>query len=137
MRPGMPPGWPGWEPAFAHDLVRWVGPLIWQPSLGDVSWAEPALDYEAFVDRTLPAFPHHKLRRTRLPLGERAQVLCCAAQLAHRHMAAGRLLQRAPTSQCRSLLPLGGRLCQGLQARPFFAAREEMALQLLHLAAHY
>ena len=76
------------------------------------------------------ASPHHKLRGTRLPLGERAQVLRRAAQLVQWHMAARRLLQGAPTSQCRSLLPLGNRLCQGLWARPFFTAREEMALQL-------
>ena len=59
-----------------------------------------------------------------------------AAQLVHRHMAAGRLLQGEPTDECRSLLPLGGRLCQGLRARPHFMAREEMGLQLPHLAAH-
>ena len=34
MRPGMPPGWPRWEPAFAHDLVQWVGALVWQLGLG-------------------------------------------------------------------------------------------------------
>ena len=80
--------------------------------------------------------PHHKLRGTHRPLGERAQVLRRAAQLVQRHMAAGRLPQGAPTDQCHSLLLLGGRLCQGLWARPYFRAREEMALQLLHVAAH-
>ena len=71
MRPGMPPGWPGWEPAPAHDLVRWAAALAWQPGPSDVSWAELALDYEAFIGWALPASPHHKLRETRLPLGER------------------------------------------------------------------
>ena len=36
----------------------------------EVSWAELALDYEAFAGRALPASPDHRLRGTRLPLGE-------------------------------------------------------------------
>ena len=34
------------------------------------------------------------------------------------------------------LLPLGGRVCAGLSARPFFAARHEVMLQLMRLATH-
>ena len=36
---------------------------------GGVSWAELALDYEAFVGRALLASPDHRLRGTHLPLG--------------------------------------------------------------------
>ena len=58
--------------------------------------------------------------------------LCLAA--AH---GGGSAIAGSPTHWCCSLfLPLGGRLCAGLRARPYFAAREEMALQLPHLAAH-
>ena len=71
-----------------------------------------------------------------LPLGERAQVLRQAARLLQRHMAAGRLLQGAPSDRRRALVPLGGRLCAGLRARPFFAASADMALQLQGLALH-
>ena len=37
---------------------------------------------------------------------------------------------------CRSLPPLGGCLYQALRAPPHFTAREEMALQVPHLAPH-
>ena len=45
-------------------------------------------------------------------------------------------MQGAPSDRCRALVPLGGRLCAGLRARPFFAARADMALQLQGLALH-
>ena len=94
------------------------------------------MDYEAFVGRALPASPDHRLRGTRLRLGERAQVLRKAVGLAGRHLVAGTLLSGAPLGRCRSLLPLGGRMCAGLSARPFFAARHEVMLQLMRLATH-
>ena len=93
MQLGMPPRWPGWEPAFAHKRVRWVEALAWQLGLGNVSWPKLVVDYEAFIGRALPA----SLRGTRLPLGERAQVLHRAAPLVQRHMVAGWMLQGAPT----------------------------------------
>ena len=49
---------------------------------------------------------------------------------------AGTLLSGAPLGRCRSLLPLGGCVCGGLSARPFFAARHEVMLQLMRLATH-
>ena len=135
LRPGIPPGWP-WEPAFAQDLVRWAAALRWQDGPGDVTWVELALDCETFLGRAPPASPHHQLWGMRLPLGERAQVLRQAARLLQRHMAAGRFLSGAPSDRCRALVPLGGRLCAGLQARPFFAGRADMALQLQGLGLH-
>ena len=84
----------------------------------------------------LPASPDHRLRGTRLPLGDRAQVLRKAVGLAERHLAAGTLLSGAPLRRCRLLLPLGSRVCTGLSARPFFAARHEVMLQLMCLATH-
>ena len=101
----------------------------------EVSWAELALDYE-FVGRALPATPNQRLRGMRLPLEERAQILRKAVGLAERHLAAGTLLSGAPLGRCRSLLPLGGRVCAGFSARPYFAARREVMLQLMRLAAH-
>ena len=64
--------------------------------------------------------------------GERTQILRKAAGVVERHMVAGTLLCGAPLGQCRSLLPLGGRL----SACPFFAARHEVMLQLMRLATH-
>ena len=135
LQPGVPPNW-RWPQDFIHDLVRWARALTWAPGPAEVSWAELALDYEAFVGRALPASPDNRLRGTRLPLGERAQVLRKAVGLAERHLAAGALLSGAPLGSCRSLLPLGGRVCAGLSARPYFAARHEVMLQLMRLAAH-
>ena len=88
------------------------------PGPAEVSWAELALDYEAFVGRALPSSPDHRLRGTRLPLGERAQILRKAVGLAERHLAAGTLLSGAPLGRCRSLLPLGGRRVRGAFGPP-------------------
>ena len=106
------------------------------PGPAEVSWAGLAPDYEAFVGRPLPASPDPRLRGTRLPLGERAQILRKAVGLIERHLAAGTLLSGAPLGRCRSLLPLGGRVCAGLSARLFFTARHEVMLQLMRLATH-
>ena len=106
------------------------------PGLAEVSWAEPALDYEAFAGRALPASPDHRLRGTRLPLGERAQSLRKAVRLVERHLVAGTVLCGIPLGWCRSFLPLGGRVCAGLSARPFFAARHEVMLQLMRMVTH-
>ena len=95
-----------------------------------------ALDCKKPLGRALPASPHHQLRGMHLPLGERAQVLRQAARLLPRHMAAQRSLQGARSVHCRVLVPLGGCLCAALQARPFFAARADMALELQGLALH-
>ena len=104
--------------------------------LAEVSWAELALDYEAFVGRVLPTSPDHGLWGTRLPLGERAQVLRKAPGLVERHLVAGTLLCGASLGHRCSLLPLGGRVCVGLSARPFFAAHHEVMLQLMRLATY-
>ena len=119
LQPGTSPGWP-WPHDFIEHLVRWARALAWMP---EVSWAELALDYEAFVGRAHPASPDHRLRGTGLPLGERAQVLRKAVGLVERHLVARTLLGGAPLGCCRSLPPLGGRVCAGLSARPFFATR--------------
>ena len=87
------------------------------------------------MGRALLVSQDHRLRGTRLPPGERAQILCKAVGLAERHLAAGTLLSGAPLGRCRSLLPLGGRLWAGLSARLYFAARHKVMLQLMRLAA--
>ena len=124
-QPPLQPGVPAdrrWPQDFIHDLVRWGRAPAWVPGPAEVSWAELALDYEAFVGRATPASPDHRLRGTRLPLGDLAQVLRKAVGLAERHVAAGALLGGAPVRRCRSLLHPGGRVSAGLSARPYFAA---------------
>ena len=93
---------------FVNDLLRWFRALSWSPELGEVSWVELALDYEAFTARALPAAPCHRLHGTRLPLGERAQVLRKAAGLLEGHLAGGTLVRGRRLGYCRSLLPWGG-----------------------------
>ena len=97
------------------------------PWPAEASWAELALDNEAFVGRALPASPDNRLRGTRLPLGERAQILRKAVGLAERHLAEGTLLSGGQLGRCRSLLPLGGRVCAGLSARPYSACDHHWA----------
>ena len=70
------------------------------------------------------------------PATRKAQVPRRAVQVVQRHMAAGQLLKGEPTDQCRSLFLLGGCLCKGPRERLYFAAREDMVLQLPHLASH-
>ena len=135
LRPRTPPDW-RWPQDFIHDLVRWAQALAWMPGLAEVSWAELAPDYQVYVGRALPASPNHRLRGTRLLVGEGAQIVRKAVGLAERHLAAGTLLSRAPLGRCRLLLPLGGRVCTGLSACPYFAARHEVRLQLMRLATH-
>ena len=48
LRPGTPPGWQ-WPQVFIQALVRWARALAWMPGPAEVSWAELALYYEAFV----------------------------------------------------------------------------------------
>ena len=88
LQPGVPPDW-RWPQDFIHDLVRRARALAWTPGPAEVSWAELALDYAGFVGRALRASPDHRLRGTRLPLGERAQVLRKVLGLAESHLAAG------------------------------------------------
>ena len=107
LRPRAPPGW-RWPQDFVQDRVRWARALAWMPGTAEVSWAELALDHQAFVGRALPASPDHRLRGTRLPLGERAQVLRKAAWLVERHLVAGTLLCGAPLGTVSLPLPLGG-----------------------------
>ena len=74
-----------------------------------------AMDFEIYVGRALGASPHHKLWGTRLPLGERAQVLRQAVWLVRRHLAAGRAScygERRRTGAVRSF-PLAANTVQG------------------------
>ena len=86
------------------------------------------------MGRALRASPDHRVRGTRLPLGERAKMLRKAMGVTERHLAVGTLLSEAPPGRCRSLLPLGSRVCAGFSARLFFTARHEVMLQLMRLA---
>ena len=103
LRPGGSPGW-RWPQDFVQDLVRWARALDWMPGPAEVSWAELALDDEAFAGRALPASPDHRLWGTRLPLGERAQILRKAAGVVERHLLPyTRRPPRAPPRAFRSL----------------------------------
>ena len=121
LRPGAPPGL-RWPQDFVQDLVRWAKGLAWMPRPSEVSLAELAPTYEAFVGRALLASPDHRLRCTHLLLGERAQLLCKAPGLLKRHLVPGTLLRGAPLGRCPPLLPLRSRVCARLSALLFSAA---------------
>ena len=71
-----------------------------------------------------------------LPLQERAAVLQQAVRVLQPHLLVGHLLPAEESAGCHSLIALGGRVCLGLQGRPYFAARDEMVRMLEGLAAH-
>ena len=52
LRLGAPPGW-----RWPQDLVRWARALAWMPGPAEVSWAQLALDYEAFCGAGAPSLP--------------------------------------------------------------------------------
>ena len=135
LRPGVPPGWP-WEPAVAQELVRWAAVLRWQDGPGDVTWAELALDCETHPGPGPSGVPPPSLAGD-APPARRARASPAAGRGAVAAPHGGRALPAgAPSDRCRGLVPLGGRLCAGMRARPFFAARADMALQLQGLALH-
>ena len=51
-----------------RNILRWAQALTFCPGLGEVSWAELALDYEAYAGRALPAAVDHRLWGARLRL---------------------------------------------------------------------
>ena len=134
FRPGFPPGRP-WESAFSQAFVHWVAALCSQDRPGTFTWAQLAPDCEIFLGRDLLRFLHHKLRGTRLPLGDPAQVLRHMLRLLWRHPAAVQLMRGAAGEHYWALLPLR-RLCARLRAQPFFEAHAVMVLQLKGLDLH-
>ena len=105
------------------------------PGPAEVSWAELALDYEAFAGRepSLPGSPTAGYAPAAWGVGPNpAQGYRCGRA----PPGGGHTAIRAPLGRFRSLLPLGGRVCAGLSARPCFAARHEVMLQLMRLATH-
>ena len=89
------------------------------------------------MGQALLASSDHWLGGMRLPLGQRAKMLRNAMGLGEPHLAAGTLLPGAPLGRCCALLPLGGCVCARLLACSYFAARHEVMLQLMCLAAHH
>ena len=133
LAPGLPRGWK-WDRQLAADFVSWASVLRWRE--GEVSYTEPAIEFEATSGRALPARPEHALRMIVFPLQERAAVLRQAARALQPHLLVGRLLPAEESLRCHSLIALGGRTCLGLKGRPYFAARGEMVRMLEGLAAH-
>ena len=96
-------------------MVRWAGAVAWHLGPGNISWAELAPDYEAFVGRALPASLHHKLWGIPLPLGERARVMRLAVRFVAAHgsgpttvRGSHRLVPLSPTAGWAPLLGAAG-----------------------------
>ena len=52
-----------WEPAFREALLSWLRELQWEPGMGQVTFVELALDFEAHSGRAMPASPGGSCRR--------------------------------------------------------------------------
>ena len=117
-------------------LLSWLRELQWEPGLGQVTFAELVLDFEAHSGRAMPASPGAELQSIVLSLHERAQVLRTALSVLQRHVVSGTLVQRTMTLKARSLVPLGAGPLAGLTARPYFTRRQDMRVQLQALATY-
>ena len=53
----------------------------------------------------------------------------------NKHLVSGRLTMGNMANQARSLVPLGARVIMGLTARPYFASRQAVSVQLCGLRA--
>ena len=124
-----------WELSFKEDMVRWLAQLQWTTQ-GHVTFVELALDFEATAARALPAAPASRLCGQVLSLHERARVLRVAMTVLSRHVTSGVLYQGGMTCRASSLVPLGAGVMAGLTARPYFASRVEMSMQLRALKAY-
>ena len=51
-----------WEAAFRVALLSWLRELQWEPGLGQVTFAELVLDFEAHSGRAMPASPGAELQ---------------------------------------------------------------------------
>ena len=51
-----------WEPAFRDALLSWLRELQWEPGLGQVTFVELALDFQAHAGRAMPASPGAELQ---------------------------------------------------------------------------
>ena len=86
------------------------------------------------MGRALPASVDHRLRGTRLQLGKQDQVLRKAVSPAEGRLAAGTLLRGVPVGRCCSLISLCSRISARPSGRPYFAACQEVMLQLMRVA---
>ena len=59
-----------WEPAFREALLGWLRELQWEPGMGQVTFVELALDFEAHSGRAMPASPGAELQAVVLSLHE-------------------------------------------------------------------
>ena len=90
------------------------------------------MDFEAHVERALPAPSDHRLRGAMLSLRTWGQVL----KMAQDALQVGDLLHGKEVWMAKFLLPLGGLRCVGRAARPLFARPDTMLFQMHQLEAH-
>ena len=96
----MPADW-RWPQDFIHNLVRWARALAWMPGPAEVSGAELALDYEAFVGLVLAPLRTTGCGAHAYHWGNEPKILHKAVGLAERRLAAGALLGGAPLGRVR------------------------------------
>ena len=124
-----------WELSFKEDLVQWLAQLQWTTK-GHVTFVELALEFETTAQRALPGAPASRLCAQGLSLHERARVLRVAMTVLSKHVVSGTLYKGGMTCRARPLVSLGAGVMGGLTARPYFASRAEMSIQLRALKAY-
>ena len=108
--------------------------MQWADETGTVTFIEPALDFEEFAKRTLPAAPQAKFRGHTLPLQERARVLKLAVCALQWLVKSGTLHPAKVITRSAALVPMGGRALAELNTRPYFAYRSAMISHMEQLA---
>ena len=138
MRTGTQPGWPRWEPTFAHDLVHWARALASHLGPDDVSWVNLAWTMRSSWGRSSQC-PRTTSRGGHASLwGGGGGGLGAATGGAVGAMAHGSMLATVGSAHQPVPLPPPAAWARLSRAAgtPLSAARQEMVPQLLHLASH-
>ena len=101
-----------------------------------MSFIEPALDFEEYAARTLPAAPQAKFRGHTQPPQERVRVLRLALCTLQRLVKSGSLHTAKVITRATLLVPLGGPPVAGLNRRPYVACRDAMHKHIQFLASY-
>ena len=101
-----------------------------------VSYMEPALDFEAYAGRQLPPAPQSRFVGGEMPLQEKAKVLRLITSLMGRAVGQDTILPAKMTNHCETLMPMGAGLVMGLEGRPLFTRPLEVSRHLQRLRTY-
>ena len=122
----LPRDWK-WRPDFQPAILRWLSELQWLPrddnlpeAHQQVSFLEPALDFESYTGRPLPPTPQTRFVGGEMSLQEKGRVLRLAVSLLGKAARRESILPVDFTNRCRSLVPLGAGTTAGVKGRHVF-----------------